>query len=79
MGIQDVIAFPGNGGSFHIDDGKGPGSAGSGKPEGGQGIDGLSGLGDDDDQCFFVDEWFLISEFGGNGHGNRNPEKRLQK
>ena len=51
----------------------------SSQAQSGQGVDGLTGLGDDQHQGMLVNQRLLIAELGGNGHSNRDPQDRLHQ
>ena len=61
-GVDHVVRLPGNGGPHHIDDGQQPGSQPPGLPHGGQGIDSLAGLADDDGQGAPGDDGVTVAE-----------------
>ena len=47
------------------------------QPQGCKGINGFTRLGNNNYQRFLINQRFLISKFGSNGHGYRNAQKRL--
>ena len=52
-GIEHVVRLPGDGGAHHVDDGQNPSAQPLGLPHGGQGVDGLTRLADDQRQGMF--------------------------
>ena len=50
-----------------------------GQTQGSQGVDGLTGLGDDQHQSVFINQRLFIAKLGSNGYGNRDPQDRLHQ
>ncbi|SCJ17615.1 Uncharacterised protein [uncultured Flavonifractor sp.] len=77
-GVEHVVALPGDGGAHHVDDGQQSGPQPAGLPHGGQGVDGLAGLGDDQSQGSGGDDGVAVPELRGQGHLHRLAEQPLQ-
>ena len=72
QGVEDVVCFSGNGGANHIYDGKGTDTHAFGLTKSRQGVCGLAGLTDKDNQSLFVQQQGPIAEFGRQLHTDRD-------
>ena len=77
-GVEHIVGLPGDGGAHHIDDGEDAPPQPLGLPESGQGIDGLSGLADDQTEGPVGHQGVAVAELRGQGHLHRLAQKLFQ-
>ena len=77
-GIKHVVRLPGDGGPHHVDNGQNPGAQPLGLPHGGQGVDGLTRLADDQRQGMFGHNGGAVPELRGQGDLHRDAQQPLQ-
>ena len=71
-GVEHVVGSLGDGASHHVDHGQHPGAPALGLPQGGQGVGGLAGLADDDDQGGVVQHGIGVAELRGQHRLHRH-------
>ena len=77
-GIKDLVGFPCNRGTNHIDNRENGSAQPLGLPEGRHGIQCLTRLADDDHQGLFIHNGIHIPELRGQSHLHRDTENPLQ-
>ena len=77
-GVEHPVALPGDGGAHHVDDGEHLGSQPLGLPHGGQSVDGLAGLADDQGKGVLGHDGVAVPELRGQGHFHRLAQQLFQ-
>ena len=76
-GVDYIVRLFGDGGAHHIDNGHGSSPTALCLSESGQGIGGLTGLGDDQHQGIFVAQGITVAELGSQHGLHGNPAQLL--